>query len=49
MKHSFRFPLKQQIGEAAAPAIVEGDNILRGQLLASKRADALGAIHPHRS
>lgn len=43
MKHSFRFPLKQHIGEAAAPAIVEGDNILRGQLLAFKRADALGA------
>lgn len=43
MKQIFRFPLKQHIGEAAAPAIVEGDTILRGQLLASKKEHALGA------
>lgn len=43
MKKIFRFPLKQHIGVAAAPTIVEGDKIVRGQLLASKREGQLGA------
>lgn len=43
MKKVYRFPLKQHIGVAAAPTIVEGDNIVRGQLLASVSDNCLGA------
>ena len=43
MKRIFRFPLKQNIGAKAAPTVVEGDKIVRGQLLASVRKDELGA------
>ncbi|MGN0424836.1 MAG: proline reductase-associated electron transfer protein PrdC [Acetatifactor sp.] len=42
----FRFPLKQHIGAPAAPTIVKGDKIVRGQLLALKGENQLGAnIH----
>ena len=30
MKRVYRFPLKQNIGEAAVPVIVEGETIIRG-------------------
>lgn len=43
MEHLFRFPLKQHIGAQAAPTIVEGDKIVRGQLLALKGENDLGA------
>ena len=43
MKKQFQFPLKQHIGEQAASTIVKGDNIVRGQLLASKGENSLGA------
>lgn len=43
MKKKFQFPLKQHIGEQAAPIIVKGDNVVRGQLIASKRVNSLGA------
>ena len=43
VKKLFRFPLKQHIGVAAAPTIVKGDKIVRGQLLASKGENQLGA------
>ena len=43
MKKVYRFPLKQHIGVAAAPTIVEGDKVVRGQLLASKSENSLGA------
>ncbi len=39
----FCFPLKQHIGAQAAPAIVEGDFIVRGQLVAFKGENTLGA------
>lgn len=39
----FCFPLKQNIGAGAAPTIVKGDTIVRGQLLASKGEGSLGA------
>lgn len=39
----FCFPLKQNIGAKAAPTIVKGDTIVRGQLLASKGKNNLGA------
>jgi proline reductase-associated electron transfer protein PrdC len=39
----FRFPLKQNIGAQAAPTIVEGDKIVRGQLIASIGENDLGA------
>lgn len=39
----FRFPLKQHIGAKAAPTIVKGDKIVRGQLLASIEENNLGA------
>ena len=35
MKKMYRFPLKQNIGEAAVPTIVKGETIVRGQLIAS--------------
>ena len=38
----FRFPLKQNIGAKAAPTVVKGDKIVRGQLLASVREEQLG-------
>lgn len=39
----FRFPLKQTIGVKAVPAVVKGDNVVRGQLLASVAREDLGA------
>ncbi|MGN0202904.1 MAG: proline reductase-associated electron transfer protein PrdC [Coprococcus sp.] len=46
MRKKFRFPLKQHIGVSAAPTIVEGDRVVRGQLIAFKRENQLGAnIH----
>lgn len=43
MRRIFRFPLKQNIGAKAAPTVVEGDKIVRGQLLASVGESELGA------
>ena len=43
MKRIFRFPLKQNIGAKAAPTVVEGDKIVRGQLIASVGESELGA------
>lgn len=43
MKKMYRFPLKQNIGEQAVPAVVKGDTIARGQLIAFKRENTLGA------
>lgn len=43
MERIFRFPLKQHIGAQAAPAIVKGDKVVRGQLLASCGEHVLGA------
>ncbi len=43
MEKIFCFPLKQHIGAQAAPAIVKGDSIVRGQLVASKGENTLGA------
>lgn len=43
MKKLFRYPLKQHIGAQAAPTIVEGDKIVRGQLLASMDQNNLGS------
>lgn len=43
MEWIFRFPLKQNIGAKAAPTVVKGDKIVRGQLLASVGEEQLGA------
>ncbi len=43
MAETFCFPLKQSIGAQAAPTIVEGDTVVRGQLIASKGENSLGA------
>ncbi len=43
MGELFCFPLKQNIGAQAAPAIVKGDTIVRGQLVAYKGKNDLGA------
>lgn len=43
VKGYFQFPLKQHIGAKAAPTIVKGDKVVRGQLLASKGENVLGA------
>ncbi len=43
MKKRYRFPLKQNIGEPAVPAVVNGETIVRGQLIAFKRENSLGA------
>ena len=43
MERLFQFPLKQHIGAKAAPAIVKGDKVARGQLLAFRNKDSLGA------
>ena len=43
MERIFRFPLKQNIGAKAAPTVVKGDKIVRGQLLASVGEEQLGA------
>ncbi|MCI5650099.1 MAG: proline reductase-associated electron transfer protein PrdC [Fusicatenibacter sp.] len=43
MKQFFRFPLKQHIGASAVPAIVKDDRIARGQLIAFKGKNQLGA------
>lgn len=43
MKKRYRFPLKQNIGEPAVPAVVNGETIVRGQLIAFKRKNSLGA------
>ncbi len=39
----FKYPLKQGIGQQAVPSVVNGDKVLRGQLLAYQREDALGS------
>ena len=43
MEEIYEYPLKQHIGQQAVPSVVEGDKILRGQLLAFQREDSLGA------
>ncbi|MCR4653615.1 MAG: proline reductase-associated electron transfer protein PrdC [Eubacterium sp.] len=43
MGELFCFPLKQHIGAKAAPAIVKGDTIVRGQPVAYKGQNDLGA------
>lgn len=43
MKYLYQFPLKQHIGREAASAVVKGDNIVRGQLIAFQRENTLGA------
>lgn len=43
MERLFQFPLKQHIGAKAAPAIVKGDKVARGQLIAFRNKDSLGA------
>jgi proline reductase-associated electron transfer protein PrdC len=43
LKAVYRFPLKQHIGALAAPTIVEGDKIVRGQLIAFMGEQDLGA------
>ena len=43
MTEQFMFPLKQHIGGTAAPTIVKGDKIVRGQLIAFKEKNSLGA------
>ena len=43
MGELFCFPLKQNIGAQAAPTIVKGDTIVRGQLVAYKGKNDLGA------
>ena len=39
----FRYPLKQHIGATAVPVVSIGDSILRGELLARKPENSLGA------
>lgn len=43
MKKMYRFPLKQNIGMPAVPVIVKGETIARGQLIAFKGENLLGA------
>lgn len=43
MERIFQFPLKQHIGAQAAPTIVKGDTVVRGQLVAYKGENMLGA------
>lgn len=43
MGETFCFPLKQHIGAQAAPTIVKGDTVVRGQLIAYKEENCLGA------
>ena len=43
MNRQFQFPLKQHIGKQAAPAVVKGDRVLRGQPVALKEKNSLGA------
>lgn len=43
MSETFCFPLKQHIGAQAAPTIVKGDTVVRGQLIASKEENSLCA------
>lgn len=43
MKKIYRFPLKQNIGAAAVPTIGKDEAIVRGQLIASKGENSLGA------
>lgn len=43
MKNIFQFPLKQHIGEQAVPIVVKGDRIVRGQRIALKGENSLGA------
>lgn len=43
MERIFRFPLKQNIGAKAVPVVVKGDNVIRGQLIASVKETDLGA------
>ena len=46
MNRQFQFPLKQHIGKQAVPAVVKGDRVLRGQLVAFKEKNSLGVnIH----
>ena len=43
MDRQFQFPLKQHSGKQAAPAVVKGDRVLRGQPVALKEKNSLGA------
>ncbi len=43
VKKIYRFPLKQHIGAPAARAVAPGDNVVRGQLLAFREEETLGA------
>lgn len=43
MQEIYQFPLKQHIGKKAAPIVVKGDLIQRGQLLAFQEEKTLGA------
>lgn len=43
MEQLFQFPLKQHIGAPSVPVVNKGERVLRGQRLADKPPDALGA------
>jgi proline reductase-associated electron transfer protein PrdC len=43
MKYVFRFPLKQHIGAESVPVIVKDDTVNRGQIIALKPENSLGA------
>lgn len=43
MEEMYEYPLKQHIGSEVVPAVVKGDRVQRGQLLAFQREDMLGA------
>lgn len=40
-----KLPLRQHSGESALPVVAVGDNVLRGQLIASAQGDVSAAIH----
>jgi proline reductase-associated electron transfer protein PrdC len=42
MNKHFQFPLKQGIGASAVPSVVNGDDVVRGQLIAYQEKDKLG-------
>ena len=42
-KNPFLFPLKQHIGAPSVPVVIKGENVLRGELLARKPENSLGA------
>lgn len=43
MREQFLFPLKQHIGAPSAPVVAVGDPVLRGQRIAAKPPESLGA------